>query len=356
MRVWYDGVIWSRQQLGGVNRYFSRIIDGLPGDVSPVLTVERRREVNFPASERLEVIEVTRGGAGRVRRVPCDVFHPTYFETLSGADVMDAGAPVALTVHDALHELHPELADPGGEQRAWKRALIPRADHVICVSHNTKKDVMEIFGVPGERITVVHHASDLCADMAPQAPDLACARPYFLYVGHRYCYKNVPGLLRAFAALRSKRPDAMLRFTGAPFSEAEKRQLAELGLLDAARCEGCVPDSRLAALYKNAVGLVYPSLYEGFGIPVLEAMACDCPVVASDTSSIPEVAGDAGLLAAPGDTEAFVHHMLSLLDDPGLRAGLIARGRARAALFTWERAVEATVSVYRALAGRGGRA
>lgn len=353
MRVWYDGVIWSRQALGGVNRYFARIIDGLPEDVLPVLTVERRRDVNFPSNPRLTVLDTPRSGPGCVERVDCDVFHPTYFETLChGGSVLRSGAPVALTVHDALHELYPELADPGGEQRAWKKALIPHADHVICVSHNTKKDVMEIFGVPGERISVVHHASDLRADMAGDAPDLR-ERPYFLYVGHRYCYKNVPRLLGAFAALRSKWPDVELRFTGAPFGEAEKRLILELGLQGAARVEGCVPDGRLAALYRNAVALVYPSLYEGFGIPLLEAMACECPVAASDTSSIPEVAGDAGLLFDPTDTEAMAHAMERLLEDRELRASMIARGRERAAGFTWEKSVAATVEVYRALAAKG---
>jgi len=348
VNIWYDGVIWTRQALGGVNRYFAKVIDGLPGDIAPTLTLEQRRDVNFPTNPRLRVLPCARQGEGAISWVDCDVFHPTYFETLSGVDIRRAKAPVVVTVYDALHELYPDLADPGGEQRAWKKAVIPAADHVICISGNTRRDVLEIFGVPEERVSVIHLASDL----APPPPDAAppLEGPYFLYVGHRYCYKNVPRLLEAFARLRRRWPEARLCFTGTAFNDAERGRIASLGLAGAVVHAGRVSDERLAVLYAHAAALVYPSLYEGFGLPLLEAMRCGCPVAASNTSSVPEVAGDAALYFDPLDTEAMVQAMERTLADTAVRAALVARGRLRAGAFSWEKTVAETVAVYRMLA------
>ncbi|MBF0234254.1 MAG: glycosyltransferase family 4 protein [Desulfamplus sp.] len=346
MKVWYDGVIWSRQIMGGVNRYFARLIDGLPNDVEPVLTVEHIRDIHFPTNPRLKVLRCTRKGDKIISDVQCNIVHPTYFELLSNRDILKSHVPVVLTVHDALHELFPALADPSGEQQAWKKALIPAADHLICVSHNTKKDVMEIFGVPESRISVVHHASDLSVNMANEY-QLAYEWPYFLYVGHRYSYKNVPRLLDAFSILKKKRTDIRLCFTGTPFSAEERCHIASLELDNSVIYSGYVSDSKLAALYKNAVALVYPSLYEGFGIPLLEAMACNCPVIASNTSSIPEVTGDASLLVDPMNTDEMAHAMGSLLDDDSLRKNLVERGKYRTDMFSWEKTVADTVKVYR---------
>nr|WP_321397808.1 glycosyltransferase family 1 protein [uncultured Desulfobacter sp.] len=349
MKVWYDGVIWSRQIMGGVNRYFAKLIDGLPREIEPTLTVEHIRDINFPTNPGLKILRCTRNGQGVIPHVQCDIVHPTYFELLSNADILKSHAPVVLTVHDMLHELLPDLADPGGEQRAWKKELIPKADHIICVSRNTKKDVMEIFDVPESRISVVYHASDLSVNMAKE-DQLFYEWPYFLYVGHRYGYKNVARLLDAFSFLRKKRTDIHLCFTGAPFSAEERSHIVSLGLETAVVYSGYVSDSQLASLYKHAVALVYPSLYEGFGIPLLEAMACNCPVIASNTSSIPEVTGDAGLLVDPLDTHAMAHAMGLLLDDEVLRKNLVERGNDRASLFSWKKTVDDTVNVYHTVA------
>ncbi|BBO88327.1 mannosyltransferase [Desulfosarcina ovata subsp. ovata] len=335
--------------MGGVNRYFARIIDGLSEDIFPTLTVECLRDINFPGNPKLHVVPCTRKGKEAVRWIDCDIFHPTYFEMLSYGDILQARAPVVLTVHDTLHELYPELADPDGEQRAWKKRLIPAVDHIICVSENTKKDVMKIFGVPSDRIDVVYHASDL--SWAKCEPVLRQNNaPYFLYVGHRYCYKNVPRLLQAISTIRSGFPGVQLIFTGDPFTDKELQMMAALGLSEAVQHVGRVSDPQLAGLYYEAVALVYPSLYEGFGLPVLEAMSCKCPVIASNSSSIPEVAGDAGLLIDPLETDALADAMKRVLANPALRAKMVDRGLQRSRLFSWEKAVEKTISVYQRLA------
>lgn len=319
-----------------------------------MLTLEQRRDVNFPTNPRLRILPCARQGAGAISWVDCDVFHPTYFEMLSGGDIRRAKAPVVLTVYDALHELYPDLADPGGEQRTWKKALIPVADHVICISENTKRDVMRLFGVPAERISVIHLASDLTPPEAGPGKR-SLEPPYFLYVGHRYDYKNVPRLLAALTLLRRRWPDVQLCFTGTAFSDAERQDLTDRGLGQAVRHAGRVSDAQLADLYAQAVALIYPSLYEGFGFPLLEAMRCGCPVVAANTSSLPEVAGDAGLLFDPLDSEAMAQAMERVLADGALRADLIERGRRRELNFSWEKATAQTVAVYRAVAGSAAR-
>ena len=151
-------------------------------------------------------------------------------------------------------------------------------------------------------------------------------RPYFLYVGLRYRYKNFGGLLASFARARSSLGGAALCVVGAPFSDGENKLIAELGLADAVEHYGHVSDAHLAKLYRCCVAFVYPSLYEGFGIPPLEAMSCGAPVVASNRSSLPEVVGDAGLLFDPARPD----ELTNILRRGGARAADRKRARASA--------------------------
>ena len=205
---------------------------------------------------------------------------------------------------------------------------------------------------PKSKVSVVYLASELDEGMIrDDAPPLDM--PYFLYVGARTGYKNFDGLLEAFAHATRKRNDFCLAVVGAPFLPEERQRIETLGLSERIRHLPVADDPSLARLYHGSLALIYPSHYEGFGIPPLEAMACGTTVIASNRSSLPEVVGDAGLSfdpTAPQAVEELAAHMLRLIDDPAERARLIARGRVQAAKFSWDRAASQTVEIYRTLA------
>jgi glycosyltransferase involved in cell wall biosynthesis len=225
------------------------------------------------------------------------------------------------------------------------------AQAVICISENTKNDLLERYPVAADKVRVTHLASEIDASLA-LGPETVPSRRYFLYVGLRYRYKNFNGLLAAFARMLSARPGLALCVVGAPFNDTEKKLIVELGLASAVEHYEQVSDAHLAKLYYHSVAFVYPSLYEGFGIPPLEAMACSTPVVASNRSSIPEVIGDAGLLFDPERTDELTDILITLTDDPPLREQLIAKGHKRAKAFSWDKTVSQTLEIYRELTGK----
>jgi len=372
MRILYDGELYGWQATGGVNRYFANVISGLPRDFEPSLLVASERAGEHPTHPNLKVYEFGRrasrlGGLwqrlGRryaasrerrlwatVARVRFDLFHPTYYTLMAGRGVGSYAAPAVVTVWDMIHELFPEEMDPTGEHAALKRAAILAATHIICISANTKKDLLERYPMLEARVSVTHLASDLSADLS-HGPEPVPERPYFLYVGSRSRYKNFDGLLRALGRAVSSRARLALCVVGSPFIEAEEKLIAELGLTENIEHRGYATDAHLAKLYRCSLALVYPSLYEGFGIPPLEAMSCGTVAVVSNVSSLPEVVGNAGLLFDPTSDDELAGILLTLAENESLRQELIEKGRQRAAQFGWDKTVAQTVEVYRSLVG-----
>jgi glycosyltransferase involved in cell wall biosynthesis len=175
-------------------------------------------------------------------------------------------------------------------------------------------------------------------------------RPYFLFVGGRNSYKNFDGLLQAMSHAVTRFPDSVVCVVGAAFSAAEAAQIESLGLTGHMEHYGHADDRHLAKLYHRSLALIYPSRYEGFGIPPLEAMACETVVVGANVSSVPEVVGQAGLLFNP-DSSELTDILLALLDGAVNREDLIQKGRQRAKDFSWDKTAAQTVTVYQAVAG-----
>jgi glycosyltransferase involved in cell wall biosynthesis len=264
-----------------------------------------------------------------------------------------------VTLHDLAFMLYPATHTPAS--RAYYAATgesVRRAERVIAVSQRTASDAVRLLGVEPSRVRVVHEAAapgfsprplDTLAPLAKRLGfDADPGRPYILFVGTLEPRKNVPLLLEAFARLR-RRLDAQLLVVGGrgwldePVFAAHVRS----GVGDAARFLGSLGEEDLAVLYSHAGVFALPSLYEGFGLPVLEAMACGAPVVCSNAGPLPEVVGDAAVLLKPEDPVEWAATMLDVLTNTSVRAELCRRGFARVKNFSWQRCAQATREVYR---------
>jgi glycosyltransferase involved in cell wall biosynthesis len=284
-----------------------------------------------------------------------DVFH--------SSDVLlwkQPGALNVVTLYDLTVLLFPEHHTAN-----TRELLLPKyrfaqeeADVVIAISEATKRDIVNQLGIPAERVRVVYGGvspvfrpiEDHESVARALAPLGLAAGGYILYVGTVEPRKNLLRLVEAYAQVRRMAPPPVPKLVlagaaGWQFREVFAR-IEELGLEEAVVYVKRVPTEVLPALYNGAVLFVYPSLYEGFGLPPLEAMACGVPVVTSNVSSLPEVVGDAGVLVDPTDTQALAEAVISLLGDAGRRGDLAARGPARAGLFSWERAAREMLEIY----------
>jgi glycosyltransferase involved in cell wall biosynthesis len=363
MRILYDGQIYSWQAAGGINRYFANLINRLPLDYYPSLTNSVLRNVNFPNHHNLKIYFYQRFGfrPGRLSlllekyyfRTIChwnkfDLVHPTYYESLTGQDFQKFRCRVVLTVHDMIHELFSTQMDFTGDYAEMKKKAITSAHSIICVSENTKHDLLRYYSISEDRITVIPHASEIDISLS-YGDESVPEQPYFLYVGSRAVYKNFDHLLKSFAKVLITTPDVQLCVVGPPFTSDELRLITDLKLGLHLQYYGATSDRHLAKLYRCSLAFVYPSLYEGFGIPPLEAMSCGTPAIVSNTSSLPEVVADAGLLFNPNSTDELVDCLRFVLDNPAERDRIVQKGLERAEKFSWDKTVSQTLGVYRAV-------
>jgi glycosyltransferase involved in cell wall biosynthesis len=235
----------------------------------------------------------------------------------------------------------------------WKKDAVSRADHVICISENTRRDLVEMFGVAETKVSVVYLGYDELATSGKEPEAVAAVTsscPYLLYVGTRGGYKNFEGLLRAYASSGFLRDNfSLVTFGDGPFRGEENLLIKELGLSNGQVKQIGGEDNVLGHLYKGAAAFVYPSLYEGFGIPPLEAMSIGCPVICSNTSSLPEVVGNAGEYFDPGSIESIRTALETVLQSTTRRDDLIKMGHMRSASFSWARCADETLAIYRSL-------
>lgn len=364
MKILYDHQIFSSQVYGGISRYFYELLRRFAGDDGIDFELALRysnnsylldswfvRPKTFFSDRRFAgrttLLEFCNGLQSRSRLLKrdYDVFHPTYYNPyfLKHVD----GKPYVVTVYDMVHELYPEMFPTNDRTRVWKRQSLAHASKIIAISENTRRDVIRIYGLDEQKVEVIHLASSL------QTFDSAAAMPlpgkYMLFVGQRLRYKNFPLFIRAVAPLMKQDSElAVICAGGGGFSPEE------LLLFDSSGIAGrvsqlSVPDETLAVLYGNARAFVFPSLYEGFGIPVLEAFTCGCPVVLAQSGSFPEVAGDAALYFDPRDEGSLRAVLESVVYDETLRDTMRSRGFSRGREFSWDKTALATKAVYESL-------
>ena len=316
--------------------------------IEPVLYPGPRRAITFADRVMLP---------GLLRRAGVDLYHATAYPLPVGGV---RGVALVLTVHDLVAELHPEALSVRHRfvfRRLFRSAAV--AQRVITVSETTRRELLARYRVEPARVVAVHNG--VTAALAADAPDLPRSRfprPFVLYAGGLDALKNVPLLLRALELARRRHPDLSLVVVGedGPRAAALAARARRARLGRAVVVAGHVDDRLLAAAYAEATAFVFPSRYEGFGLPPLEAMAAGCPVVSTPCGALREVLGEAAWLASPDDPQEWAHAISTLAADPEVRGRFVEAGRRRAAAFSWRRAGEETVAVYRAALEEAGRA
>ncbi|MBI5880293.1 MAG: glycosyltransferase family 4 protein [Chloroflexi bacterium] len=361
MRIGIDARMAHYRREGGIAQYTLRLAGALarqldgdelvvlhhraddPASLVPPRPGMRARPLFTPPHHRWEQwvlpVEVA---AARLDLLHCPDFIPPFHRA----------CPAVITVHDLAFRIYPELltAESARYYGQIDRA-VRSAEQIIAVSEATRADMLELLAVDAAKITVIHEAADPAyrsLDEAAIAPVLAkhsLSGPFILAVGTIEPRKNLPLLLRAFAALGDA--GATLVIAGRRGWLADDVFALADTLGACVRFLGPVPADELAALYNAAHAFAMPSRYEGFGLPVVEAMACGAPVIVSNISSLPEIAGDAGLALPPDDEPAWRDALRRALDDADWHVSMRARSLARAAVFSWDRAASETLAVYR---------
>ena len=276
-----------------------------------------------------------------------DCVHETYF---SLPRVLPR-QPLVVTVYDMIHEMYPDLMGAGNPTSCEKAAAVHRADRVICISQQTADDLIDRIPTVARKVVVVHLGGGTEPAVSPSQDTPSFPRPYLLYVGQRGAYKNFARLVKAFAASRTLQRLFQLRlFGGGPLSREELGLLSDTGISQSSVVHCGSDERKLASLYRGAAALVYPSMYEGFGMPLVEAMSHDCPIVSSTGGSLPEVAGPAAEYFDPSSHEDLARAIEAVALHPTRRTELIDLGRVRRSLFTWSRCASETAAVYRSIA------
>lgn len=290
---------------------------------------------------------------GRIaRRVTPDVTHCLHFPT-----PVPARHPLVVTIHDLTPILVPGAMRPfphGIAYRLWNSRASKIADGMVTPSACTATDVQRLFPSAAHKVRVTPEAADdFTGGSIGALPPAAVEAPYILSMGNARPHKDLPTLLRAFEMISAKHPSMRLLLVGAETPDFVASVLADAPrIASRVRFTGRVSDPELRALYANAIAFAFPSTYEGFGLPPLEAMSFGAPVICSDAASLPEVVGGAALVFPAGDVAALARSLTVVVDDPALRHELRTRGLARAATFTWDRTARETIAVYREVLSR----
>ena len=372
MKILYDHTIFQRQRYGGISRYFYELTTRLSAKEGVGINLFQGCHVNeYGLSNHKPNFESYWGYKWKYKRpatkymshiftipnkilfetvyVPSadfDIYHPTYY--IKGLK-QNGKTPIVITVYDMIHELYPDQVKGSGAVIKAKKRAFNITDVIIAISENTKKDLIKIYDVPENKIKVVYLANSLQLP-SPQVIDelkkkQELKRPYLLYVGGREIYKNFDVLFDSYVSNFSDDFD-LVCFGGAKFENDELTTINSRIRNNIIQLNG--PDELLASLYKHAFCFVYPSLYEGFGIPPLEAMHMGCPVIASNASSIPEVVGDAAILFNPNSKDELID-AIGLLCNESKRNELIKLGFEQEKKFSWDKMANETLDIYKSI-------
>lgn len=363
MKVLFDHQCFTNQEYGGISRYFVSLMtefDKLE-DISFNLSLKYSNNfyikdkknfkiksyfpnLNFRGKKFSSHLINLPNSQAQIKKGNFDIFHPTYYNPYF-VKTLDQ-KPFILTVYDMTHELFPDIVHWFDKSAEQKKMLVTKAKKIIAISDNTKKDLVELLKVPVDKIEVIHLASSINSDLAINRDKLDLPERYILYVGSRNYYKNFNNTVTAFYELIKNDDDLFLVCAGGgKFIEREIHLFNELKITDKI-IHKPADNYSLATLYSNALLFIFPSLYEGFGIPALEAMNCDCPLALSNVSSLPEVGGNAAVYFDPNDPIDIYNQLTKIIYNKNFRKELIVKGKERRKEFSWRKTAIETKKLY----------
>jgi len=363
MKIAINAAFFRPKDIGGSGVYLERLVPKLleiDGDLEIILFALPEALARFADSPRLKKYPLPRSDRFHRRIYHEQVLIPRMSKALGAQAILSAGTsgplssslPHITVLHDLQHLHYPQyfgLKTKAFRRTFWEGAM-KRADAVIAISEFTKDDLTNEVGIDAGKIHVIHHGAKIAEPPADVLDDMSARtpQPFIFMPGRTYPHKGHAALIRAFELIAPRIPHHLV-FCGAP----DRAHGEVTSMIDASvyrtriRHLGQMSGAEVAALFRLADILAFPSEFEGFGLPLIEAMAVGCPVVATDAASIPEVAGDAAMLVPPRDHAALAEAILKVLTDSRLREKLVARGKARAGEFTWERCARRTLEVIR---------
>ncbi|OGC22549.1 hypothetical protein A3J90_06695 [candidate division WOR-1 bacterium RIFOXYC2_FULL_37_10] len=362
MKILYDGQIFSFQCYGGISRYFFELMNFFYLDKQidfdlPLLFSNNNYLQGAPFSRHMPFLKAIKSwkknqlmnliniqmSKKKLREKEFDVFHPTYYDAYFLKYIGDH--PFVLTVHDLIHEKFSSMFKKNDVAAKFKKILLEKASRIIAVSENTKHDIESIYSISPEKIDVIYHGSSF-GQVEAEPIDLEFFGKYLLYVGDRKLYKNFTFFLESISSLLAQDKELyLICIGGREFSKKEITLFKELNI-EKKIVFYDFSDGVLAYLYRNAQSFVYPSLYEGFGIPIVDAFSCGCPVIISNTSCFPEVAGDAAEYFDPTDKVSILNSIKKVICNKSLKNQLIEKGFQRMKYFTWAKTAEQTQKTY----------
>ncbi|WP_161604760.1 glycosyltransferase family 4 protein [Roseiconus nitratireducens] len=353
------GSVFANQRYGGVSRYLVELAKGVAATADWNVQLDALLYSNAYLRDAAKALQhpgvhVNRRprGLSQINHIACrlanstvrtapDIIHEGFFES---GNLQKKSIPRVASFYDMISEKF--MNDLS--MRDAKLQTVQESDKLIAISESTKRDMVDLLSIDPQKIEVIYLATDM--KRQSQRFPLDSNAPYILWVGNRNGYKNFKTFVEGFAMTRNVRADLQVVCAGGPPLQPHELEHWNQHRLNPDRMTHVQPsEQELAMLYGHAEMLIYVSKYEGFGIPPLEAMACGCPVIASDTSSIPEVTGDAAVLVDPTDSEAVAHSMERVWEDREYRGRLIEAGDHRVRLFTWDRCVEKHLELYSSL-------
>lgn len=364
MKVIFDGIIYSLQPQGGITRYANELISGMSkhNDVEVLMHKTRYNEspvqsenctpVSLPFTHKLlkylsfPVDTFFTKRFISKKKYTEGIFHSTYYTHYKNLSI-----PQVVTVHDMIHERFDHFDTWSGRIfKKRKKKVVESADHVICISEQTKKDLQEKYNISKEKISVVHHGVSATFFEKPTDAEIektkqthSITKPFVLFVGTRGAYKNFEAFISAFATWKNKDVDVVVVGGGA-LTKPEQQLLEILNIKSRVHALGNVSDAELRNLYTSAKALVFPTEYEGFGLPLLESYACGTPVIANDIPVFREIAADTPFYIDPKNQTSFHNAFDNVISSVDEDATMYRETLARS--FTWEKTVQETIKIY----------
>jgi len=360
MKILYDHQIFSLQKYGGISKYFCEVLKNFSSEhqfaLSLLLSDNQylKEGYQYFKKKNIPIPDKKFKGQGFLKKKiyainkiysrhmissnNYDLLHPTYFDTYF---LNNLKKPFIVTVHDLIEFKFKEQFRDNSLMGQMEH-IIRKANRIISISENTKKDIIDIFDINPDKIDTVHHGFNKTLRTEGKNP----YGRYILFVGKRNGYKNFITFARAASVLFNKDSDLKLICVGLPFTKDEQNKLKELNIAEKTKVFS-VTEDELNNLYSNALAFVYPTLYEGFGMPILEAFANNCPVCLSNTSSLPEVAGDAGVYFNPNSPDSILSAIEKVIYDADFSKEIIDAGNNRLNYFSWKYCAEQTINSYR---------